>query len=112
MFCEDAFLGFEGKKGRDFMYNDNDSFNAKRIILTKLTYERCKSYISNARVIMHLHRGEEFDDGMAFKNLWHILDLISHDLDVLDNTLENKMSITLNNELEEEITTCTACNNP
>ena len=74
------------------MHNTNESYTgAKNAILVKMAYERCESYIRTARAIIHLYRDEHPDDESPCENLWHVLDLMSHEIGILDYMLENRM---------------------
>lgn len=68
--------------------------NYKELIITKLAYERCERYISCARALIHMHEdeGEENrpEHKRFFKNLWHILDLVSVEIDALTEQLDDK----------------------
>jgi len=68
------------------MSNQINDTIAKQAILAKLTNERCTAYIKSAHAILHIHCDEEFSDGPAYRNLWQVLDQISKNLDMLDET--------------------------
>lgn len=72
---------------------DDDGKNEyfRDIIMTKLAYERCAHHISCARAILHIHDCDLHDQGTQqirlYRNLWHILNLVSHEIDTLNERL-------------------------
>ena len=69
-----------------------DQRHANDVILTQLTYDRCKSYVNSIQAILHLYRYDESAELRSLVNLSHILGLISLELDSLSDMLECQTS--------------------
>lgn len=65
-------------------------------VAAKLAYERCEQYVLSARAMLHI-KGEKYEAPPMHRadpenrNLWHILDLISMELTVLNEMLDSSL---------------------
>ena len=81
---------------------ENNTPQAKNTILMKLALERHESCISAARAIMHLYQDEVPADAASFDNLWHILNMMSAEIDTLNEILDAKVTITGQNSPQQQ----------
>ena len=84
------------------MSNLENTPQAKNAVLMKLSLERHESCISAARAIMHLYQDDMAADTTSFENLWHILNMMSAEIDTLNGILDAKMSITGQNRPQQQ----------
>ena len=65
--------------------------NGKDAFLVRLAYERYENYLRSARAVLHVHQDEaQALKDPCFEQLWHLLDLMSLELNTLLKMLKRK----------------------